>query len=70
MSSALNISPCRRDSGTAGAAHKHFSSCLCRSVQGIQANTGAYSNRGTMIQTIDNELFRKGDVLKVGSPEE
>jgi hypothetical protein len=69
MSGTLNISACRRDSGS-GAAHNHLSSWLCRSIDDLQANTRAYSNRGSMIRTIDDELFGKGDVLKVGGPEE
>jgi hypothetical protein len=69
MSGALDISACRRDRGS-GAAHNHFPLCFCRSIDGLQANTGAYSNRGSMIRTIDDKLLRKGDVPKVGSPEE
>ena len=68
MSGALDISTCRRDRGS-GAAHKHFFSCLCGSIDGAQADTGAHSNRGPVIRTINDEMFCKGDILKVGGPE-
>jgi hypothetical protein len=68
MSTALDVSACQGDRG-GNATNKHFPSCLCRSVDGLQANTGANSNRGPMIFTGDEECFRKCDVLEVGGPE-
>jgi hypothetical protein len=69
MSSALDIASCRGDCGS-GATNKHFPLCLCRCVDGFQANTGAKSNRGPVIRTGDRELIGKGDVLEVGGPKE
>ena len=65
MSGALNISTCRRDSGS-GTAHIHFPELI----EGRQSNIETYSNRGTMIWTIDDEVFCKCDILLVCSPEE
>ena len=69
MSSALNIAACRGDSG-GGATNNHFILCLCRCVDGFQANTGANSNSGPVIRTGDKKLIGKGDVLEVGGPKE
>ena len=48
MTSALDVSTCGRDCSS-GTTHIHFTSCLCRNIEGFHANTRAYGNRGSMI---------------------
>jgi hypothetical protein len=69
MSGSLDISACRGDSG-GGATNKHLPPCLGRGIYSFQANTGADSNRGPVIRTGYEEMFGKGNVLKVGGPKE